>query len=274
MKNVCIVIPIYKSKLNDFEEKSLSQAAIILNKYDFRFVTYEGLNTSKYIEIAQKYSINYSFEFFDRDYFNGLNSYNRLMLSISFYKRFKPFNYILIYQLDAFVFKDELDEWCNKGFDYIGAPWVVSEGNSFVISGAGNGGFSLRKISSQIRVLKCFKRVIPFWELYERYSLNTRGRGYRFKINEMLKLFLHLTVRNNTNYRFNSNDYFLEDDFWVRCNDLFKWYNVADVGSSIKFSFETHPSYLFKLNNNTLPFGCHAWNKYEYECFWQNIIKI
>jgi hypothetical protein len=36
-------------------------------------------------------------------------------LSASFYERFLDTKYILIYQLDAFVFKDELQEWCDKG---------------------------------------------------------------------------------------------------------------------------------------------------------------
>ena len=31
---------------------------------------------------------------------------------------------MLIYQLDAYVFKDELLNWANKGYDYIGAPWL------------------------------------------------------------------------------------------------------------------------------------------------------
>ena len=42
---------------------------------------------------------------------------------------------------------------------------------------------------------------------------------------------------------------------------------------AIAFSFELSPSYLYKLNGNYLPFGCHAWYKYEYENFWKQHIN-
>jgi len=44
------------------------------------------------------------------------------MMSPAFYDAFKAFDYILIYQLDAFVFRDELEYFCSLGYDYIGAP--------------------------------------------------------------------------------------------------------------------------------------------------------
>lgn len=44
------------------------------------------------------------------------------MLSAEFYDRFAAYEYVLIYQLDAFVFADRLAEFCQMGYDYIGAP--------------------------------------------------------------------------------------------------------------------------------------------------------
>lgn len=38
------------------------------------------------------------------------------------------------------------------------------------------------------------------------------------------------------------------------------------------FAFEKHPSFLFSQNGQ-LPFGCHAWRKYEYDEFWGKYIK-
>ena len=34
---------------------------------------------------------------------------------------------MLIYQLDCYLFEDKIDEWCNKGYDYIGALALFSE---------------------------------------------------------------------------------------------------------------------------------------------------
>jgi hypothetical protein len=75
------------------------------------------------------------------------------MCSIGFYEVFRQYEYMLIYQLDCWVFRDELEMWCDKGYDYIGAPFFVKW---FVDRGiyVGNGGFSLRKISNIIEYLK------------------------------------------------------------------------------------------------------------------------
>jgi hypothetical protein len=37
---------------------------------------------------------------------------------------------------------------------------------------------------------------------------------------------------------------------------------------ALKFGFEQHPQLCYELNNQQLPFGCHAWEKYDYE-FWE-----
>lgn len=44
------------------------------------------------------------------------------MLEADFYRRFGKYKYMLIYQLDAFVFSDKLLDFCEMGYDYIGAP--------------------------------------------------------------------------------------------------------------------------------------------------------
>ena len=59
-------------------------------------------------------------------YFESISGYNKLLLSLEFYNRFKEYEYLLIHQSDAYLFKNELDYWCQKGFDYIGAPWYRS----------------------------------------------------------------------------------------------------------------------------------------------------
>ena len=46
----------------------------------------------------------------------------------------------------------------------------------------------------------------------------------------------------------------------------------VDIETAIKFSFETQPEILFSKNNNTLPFGCHAWMKHNYQDFYSKYI--
>ena len=89
------------------------------------------------------------------------------MLSSEFYRRFSKFEYILIYQLDAFVFKDQLNYWCKKGYDYIGAPWfegfhLTKTGVNII--GVGNGGFSLRRVKTHIDLTGRF----GFFKIYKK----------------------------------------------------------------------------------------------------------
>ena len=46
-----------------------------------------------------------------------------MLLTADFYRRFTDYEYILIHQLDVFLFEDKLLEFCDMGYDYIGAPY-------------------------------------------------------------------------------------------------------------------------------------------------------
>ena len=51
-------------------------------------------------------------------------SYSDYVLSSEFYDTFKAYDYMLLYQLDAFVFEDRLMEFWELKYDYIGAPSI------------------------------------------------------------------------------------------------------------------------------------------------------
>jgi hypothetical protein len=168
-----------------------------------------------------------------------------------------------------------LEFWCNKGYDYIGAPWFedwnnATENSNFI--GLGNGGFSLRKVSSAIKVLNSFKRIEKlslFWSRQKKIHYNFKGKLGSYW--QLIKYFLHF--ENTTFYLFNNYEG-NEDFFWSKKADsLFTWYRISNLEDAIKFSFEVNPTLLYKLNNNQLPFGCHAYLKYEPE-FWKQFIEI
>ncbi len=146
ISKIAVVIPIYKqfSNLNSAEKISLVQCYKVLNTYDIFFVTHEGIDTKEY----QNTSIKSSTLHFNRNYFNDLKSYSQLLMTMDFYKSFSNYDFILITQLDVFVFSDMLERFCKLNYDYIGAPWFegfnMATENSPII-GVGNGGFSLRK---------------------------------------------------------------------------------------------------------------------------------
>ena len=73
------------------------------------------------------------------------------MLTPDFYARYAGCEYILLYQLDAWVFEDRLDEWCDKGYDYAGAPLFAPGSSDLQCARTGNGGFSLRRVEASAK---------------------------------------------------------------------------------------------------------------------------
>ena len=66
-----------------------------------------------------------------------------------------------------------------------------------------------------------------------------------------------------------------EDDFWSGVLDNSNYaMSKPNPSEALRFSFERFPKELFALNGDSLPFGCHAWKKYQYEEFWKEYIHI
>ena len=117
---VAVIIPFYKTQHTPYEIMALQQCFKILSGHPIIAVKPAHLNLPS--EVTQ-FPFSSVISFAD-DYFKDIQGYNRLMLDADFYKEFLTFEFILIYQLDAFVFKDDLAYWCSQDIDYIGAPWI------------------------------------------------------------------------------------------------------------------------------------------------------
>ena len=270
-----IVIPIYKQHLSPSEEHSLRQCLQVLYRYPVTFVTFPELNVEEYRNISAQVDVD--FEYFDQEYFESVSSYNRLLLSRKFYLRFQQEDYLLIYQLDALVFKDELAYWCEKNFDYIGAPWFTHNGDhehGNTLYRVGNGGVSLRKTAS---FLERFDKRLPL-SIFPFYVKNIRKKKFFSMCIQTLKIFFLLLFSNKTveYYLLNlTDDRINEDTFWsdalARTPFALK---VPDVITAAHFCIEKSPSYLYHLIGEKLPFSCHAYEKYEYESFWRNKIEL
>lgn len=262
-----VAIPIYRQRPSKTEEIAYRQVLEILGNHPIALIAPDGLDVSFY----QSFHCNSTIERFATFYFQGVAGYSRLLLSPKFYRRFIKYEFILIYQLDAFVFRDELLEWCDAGFDYIGAPWFqgfhkISEGAGFL--GAGNGGFSLRRIRSCLKALHKFSWIIPPHKIWNDYLSHNLMR----RIFSIPALLANFTVRNNSFHLFNdfSGN---EDQFWgLYVTKNFNWFNTATIDAAIRFSFECNPRVLFQQNKSRLPFGCHAWMRYDYK-FWKPHIE-
>ena len=117
----CIVIRLYKHNPNEFEIASIRRVVTLCqNNHSVVFICSSELN----VTIYERLFPNIGFVKFNGFFFESVSAYNRLMLSPFFYKRFLDYEYILISQTDSWLFEDRIWEWCLKGYDYIGAPWI------------------------------------------------------------------------------------------------------------------------------------------------------
>lgn len=257
-----IIIPVHKSTATEDELQSLWQCASVLKQHMICIVCPDGLDVSRYTFVLSDAGTDWSVVRFPQRFFDGIKGYNLLMLDKRFYKRFNKYKYMLVYQLDAWVFRDELDEWCSKGYDYIGAPWIEEDGyGELHLTGVGNGGFSLRRVQHFIDVLSHKGPVRKASQLNLPPTLK----------NKIYKSFYSLGYQNTISY-YKKDPTLYEDIFLSIFLANTKLHaKMPSPEEAALFAFEKHPSSLYS-KTNTLPFGCHAWQKYEYESFWKKHI--
>ena len=249
----CIVIPIYKETLDCVEEISLKRLKKVLIEdkgektdlydpydfYDIYLVYPEGLNVSKYHELFENaYRVKLYEVKFDPKYFTSTAAYSQLCISYDFYKKFDHYKYMLIYQLDCYLFYDNIANWVKQGYDYIGGPIVSTDCGWDTVKESrkgkqwtpyvGNGGFSLRKIET-------FKEITdPDGEFRKRYKLT----------DEVLK---------NVKY---------EDKYF--CNDLYKLYEleVPDWKEALSFGIDMSVDVIYNYFKwQGKPMGAHSIDK-------------
>ncbi|MHB1105087.1 MAG: DUF5672 family protein [Lutibacter sp.] len=254
---ICIVIPIYKEVLNEFEIQSVKQCVKILSEYSLNFVCPFGINIDFYKE---KFPGIKNFSFFGKDYFKGIEGYNKLMLSPDFYKAFDDFEYMLVYQTDCYVFRDELLDWAIRGYDYIGGVWFEDyHGNPNL--GAklwypGNGGLSLRNINKIINILTSKRPVKNWHQILDEKEFNRKKVFYSLK--ELLLIPLNILGYEN-NFKFIASNYKLfEDVFFMEVGLIYNQIKIPSMKDANLFSWDKNPKYLFD-KFKCLPFACHAW---------------
>lgn len=270
----CIVIPLYKASPEKGERLAFRQCLKVLGKHSIVLVTHRELNLDVYRTIAREENVTLRTLYFEPTFFDSIAGYNRLLLSRHFYKCFKQYEYILIYQLDGFVFRDELQHWIDLGYDYIGAPWFENYGSHETgdkLWKVGNGGMSLRRVGFFLRVLNPWRPLCRPDQLPHPSSRDPLIRQLKGWIRFFLQIFGY---RNRIGQLLAANQ-LNEDVFWTTAlHDTRYTIRIPDPERAIGFSFERSPAYLFEKNNGTLPFLCHAFEKHDFESFWKkHIIK-
>ncbi len=276
-RTTAVVVIVHKAELSFYEKKSLLECLKQLKIYDIFLVHPANLDITNYSFALHKLIIMPVDGIWLKDY----ESFNRMKINFWFYNKFKAYQNILFYELDSWIFSDQLIYWENLGFDYIGAPWIlINQNNDIEVYGIGNGGFSLRNVSKHLKLIRSL-RIISCLKKFEKFN--------DFGILPQFLKLLHLIINSIKTQSYWENNFTGQEDiFWTQdlpkilidfnSNSktlnflykilIYKEFKIADFNNACKFSFEMYPEKLYELNDNKLPFGCHAWQKYNSE-FWK-----
>lgn len=149
----CVVIPIYKQydRLSQFEKKSLSNTVQKMKNWPIIVICPNSLDIESYKDFERIIFLSY-----DDFFFKSVSHYNELMLSPFFYESLKDYDYMLLVQLDAWIFEDKLEYFINLDYDYVGGLHYIPHVNGKMVNG--NGGFCLRKVDAFIEASRNIKK--------------------------------------------------------------------------------------------------------------------
>lgn len=254
---VKVVIPVYKNRMEDWESVALQHNLAILSSYPVCFVYPEGLDVSLFSRLCP----SAEFREVSPDWLGlrrGISGYNEMMMSKDFYDLFSDCEYILICHLDAWIFRDELAEWCRRGYDIVAAPWPVRPryrhfplrqyiwlkstlaaccgrlSRVRMYGKIGNGGLCLRRVASFSRACEQYADVIS--------QFNARSDG----------------MHN-------------EDIFWALIPKEFRY---PTVETALEFAYDLKPRLCHELNRYRLPMGCHGFLHKSRRAFWAQYIPL
>ena len=262
---VTVVIPLYTLKLSETELLALRQCFKVLGHHDIAIIKPKSLDLSLLPEMLGG-EPRYRVEEFDDNYFAGREGYNRLMLSPDLYSRFLDSRYIFIHQSDVYVFRDELEQWCQRGYDYIGAPWLPAEGDV--------SGWNLPRRAIYMMRRLMGKRKSSCHHINLKYRVGNGGcslRHTRHLHDAALRLADTLSrIASDTSTSEN-----FEDVVWsVRINELSPGtLQVAPYQEAVFFSVESHPTMAMRLTDGQLPMATHAFARRRNRAFWKQHIN-
>ncbi|MFR9620915.1 MAG: DUF5672 family protein [Rikenellaceae bacterium] len=259
MNKLKVIIPLYHDRLPDLELKLLRNNLERLASHTIVLLMPEGLaldGMREQFSVDDYPIVRVSPEWLGRK--NGVAGYNRMMLSAEFYELFCDSEYILICQTDAYIDRDELLDWCSRGYDYVGAPWPMKLKYNLpfikqyvqlrrwlrrdmsvilrqdLFDKVGNGGLSLRRVSKCVEVCRGYSAVVEEFCTSEHNLYN-------------------------------------EDVFWaIIPKDL----RYPSIEEALGFSIDMKPKYCFKLANGVMPMGVHGLTYPKYFKFWHDKIAL
>lgn len=261
-KKVAIIIPMStRPDLTEEEEISKRQLLHYLGGYDKFLLVPEGLRFDfegfQHIEFPMRF-------------FGSAANHGKLLGTRAFYRAFLDYEFVFFYHFDSLVFSDQLADWCGRGIDYIGPPWIKCEDSPWVDRPrVGNGGFTLLRVDAALKALtaRYLEKPSTYW-----FDLFTAcAPSWLVKLlekNEWFwpakRLMQEWREVHNPNAHNRNNDIFWSD----LASHFDPDFKVASLEDGLRFAFEVSPKTCLELNGGRMPFGCHAWGRYD-RAFWE-----
>lgn len=265
-KKVAIVVPLGShGRLTADEEISMRQIRHHFGKYDKFLIAPEGLQVEHEGFDVKRFPLRF---------FGSAAAHSRLLGKVSFYECFADYEFVFFHHLDALAFSDQLPEWCATDIDYIGPPWINCPDSPWVDRPrVGNGGFTLLRRSAALKVFENRYRQKPVTYWLDLFSQNaTPGMIRTLEKLENVFPFSVIARRLLKEWREtedpcpnNRNNDIFWSDMAVRYHPEFR---VATLEEGLRFAFETSPRTCLEMNGGKMPFGCHAWARYD-RAFWE-----
>lgn len=236
VEKAAVVVTVHKPEMNPLEGFSLSRCVDVLGHYPIVLAGPRSLDFTAYRRVAPSAEV----VVFDDRYFTSWDNYSEFLTLPPLFEAVASYEFILKYELDAFVFEDQLLEWCQRDWDYIGAPWM-NRRREWV--GVGNGGFSLRKVGSCLKVLEA-KRAMESGNRPARFRRRLARMIARARLGRWVYKYVFPEAQ--------------EDVFWAkRAPDYYPAWKVAPVDEAMRFSMETGLMEAASVFRERPPFGCH-----------------
>ena len=239
--SLIIIIPVYNTNPKKTELASLQQFSKVYNwKYDVRIICPDDFSDEEVVDyitlLNAPENVYVQYKRYDSKYFKTTESYSQLLKLNSFYNDYADYDYMLILQTDVWTLSlDNIDEWINKGFDYIGAPILTNKQHWPSSPCCGNGGLSLRKISSFIK-----------------YTSN--------------KEIIDILNKNDVYNKY-------EDVFFCEGISQYMYIDMPTWQECAEFAWDMNPDILWDYTGGEFPhIGIHAWPKNM--PFWKDKIDV
>ena len=237
-----------------------------LKTYDCYLVFPEGMATDQYTAIHPALLLKPV----PASWLSSVLQYNRMKTDIAFYRMFDAYQFMMTYELDAYIFSADIAAHHGFEYDFIGAP--IFEGYMEAAPDACflhmlNSGFSIRNISACIKGLQLLDQYKLNWKINKFFLSNF---SFLRKIASQKKL--RITYHDHLNGYFRGGPFNEDAIFSSLIPQLFPFFKPAPLEKAVSFSMETKAATLYQQQQNQLPLGCHAWAKFY--SFWEKFINV